>query len=233
MNHISVLIIDDEISVLKAISSVLKHEGIASTCAKSSQEAFEYLDTQSFDIILLDIMMPEQDGFSFLKELRQKQNLTPVILLSGREEDTAQVEGLGLGADDYMTKPFSKSVLVSKIRAIVRRTRQYTTPAAASGIQTTAHCGSFTLHFDSQTVLKNGKEISLSSKEFALLCLFMENPDTLLTKQEIFSKIWKSDLTDDNMILVYIKRLRDKIESNTSKPSHLITVWGKGYKFIP
>ena len=238
MNDISVLVIDDEQPVLKAISTVLKHEKINATCASSSREALEYLAKQSFDIILLDIMMPEQDGFSLLKELRNSQVLTPVILLSGREEDAAQVEGLGLGADDYMTKPFSKSVLVSKIRAIVRRTKQYApVPAPVnvppSTMQTVATLGSFTLYFDSQTVLKDGKEISLSSKEFALLCLFMENPDTLLTKQDIFSKVWKSESTDDNTILVYVKRLRDKIEDNPSRPAHLTTVWGKGYKFIP
>ena len=235
MNHISVLVIDDEKPVLKAISTVLKRENIDAVCAYSCREALEHLNTQSFDIILLDIMMPEQDGFSFLKELREKQILTPVILLSGREEDAAQVEGLGLGADDYMTKPFSKTVLVSKIRAIVRRTQQYLKPATPStpAMQTVAQVGNFTLHFDSQTVLKNGKEISLSSKEFALLCLFMENTDTLLTKQEIFSKIWKSETPDDNTILVYVKRLRDKIEDNPSKPDHLLTVWGKGYKFLP
>ena len=238
MNNISVLIVDDEKPVLKAISAVLKRENIDATCAASSKEALELLNTSSFDIILLDIMMPEQDGFSLLKTLRENQVLTPVILLSGREEDAAQVEGLGLGADDYMTKPFSKTVLVSKIRAIVRRTQQYMKPqtpdaAPAKTMQTVAQLGNFTLYFDSQTVVKGDKEISLSSKEFALLCLFMEKPDTLLTKQEIFAKVWKSETPDDNTILVYIKRLRDKIEDNSSKPVHLTTVWGKGYKFIP
>ncbi|MGN0391939.1 MAG: response regulator transcription factor [Bariatricus sp.] len=234
MDNLSVLVIDDELSVLKAISAVLKREHIHATCAQSSKEAFDYLSRQSFDIILLDIMMPEQDGFSLLKELRARRILTPVILLSGREEDSAQVEGLGLGADDYMTKPFSKTVLVSKIRAIVRRAQQYTAvPSSPSVLQTVAQRGSFTLHFDSQTVLKDGKEISLSSKEFALLCFFMENPETLLTKQEIFSKVWKSESSDDNTILVYIKRLRDKIEDTPSKPKHLMTVWGKGYQFFP
>lgn len=237
MNSISVLIIDDEVSVLKAVSTILKHEQIDVTCAQSSQEALEALHEQSFDIILLDIMMPEQDGFSFLKELRDANVLTPVILLSGREEDAMQVEGLGLGADDYMTKPFSKTVLVSKIRAIVRRTQQYATPentsaSANTQMQTVVQRGSFTLHMDSQTVYKNEKEISLSSKEFALLCFFIENAEVLLTKQEIFSKVWKNDVPDTNTILVYIKRLRDKIEDNPAKPKHLVTVWGKGYQFF-
>ena len=235
MSDISVLVVDDETSVLKAISSVLKHEQITVTCAQSSKDAFDYLDTQSFDIILLDIMMPEQDGFSFLRELREHQILTPVILLSGREEDAAQVEGLGLGADDYMTKPFSKTVLVSKIRAIVRRSQQYSAGASSTSqpMQTEVQCGNFTLHLDSQTVFKSGKEISLSSKEFSLLCFFIENKETLLSKQEIFSKVWKGDAPDNNTILVYIKRLRDKIEEDPSNPKHLTTVWGKGYQFFP
>lgn len=234
MDNISVLIVDDEATVLKSVSTVLKREQITVTCAQSSREAFEYLQEQSFDIILLDIMMPEQDGFSLLKELRDHQILTPVILLSGREEDAMQVEGLGLGADDYMTKPFSKTVLVSKIRAIVRRTQQYAAPAPitpSDSMQTIVQRGCFTLHLDTQTVFKNEKEISLSSKEFSLLCFFIENSDTLLTKQDIFSKVWKNDTPDNNTILVYIKRLRDKIEDNPSKPKHLITVWGKGYQF--
>ncbi|MEZ3487068.1 MAG: response regulator transcription factor [Lachnospiraceae bacterium] len=234
MSNITVLIVDDEAPVLKAVSSVLKHEKIESVCAANSADAFTCLNQRTFDLILLDIMMPGQDGFSMLRELRKRQILTPVILLSGRGEDSAQVEGLGLGADDYMTKPFSKAVLVSKIRAIIRRTRQYApAPAADTMPPTTAQIGCFTLHFDSQTVLKDGKEISLSSKEFALLCFFMENPDTLLTKQEIFSKVWKSETPDDNSILVYMKRLRDKIEDTPSKPVHLTTVWGKGYRFNP
>ncbi len=234
MSHITVLIVDDETPVLKAISSVLKHEEIDAVCASNSADAFACLDRQSFDLILLDIMMPGQDGFSMLRELRSRRILTPVVLLSGREEDSAQVEGLGLGADDYMTKPFSKAVLVSKIRAIVRRTQQYA-PAAASEVTlpATAQIGAFTLHFHSQTVCKNGSEISLSSKEFALLCFFMENPEVLLTKQEIFTKVWKCEITDDNSILVYIKRLRDKIEDDPSKPRYLTTMWGRGYCFYP
>ena len=226
MSDISVLVVDDETSVLKAISTVLKHEDITVTCARSTKDAFEYLDTQSFDIILLDIMMPEQDGFSFLHELRAHQVLTPVILLSGR---------LGLGADDYMTKPFSKTVLVSKIKAIVRRSQQYSAKAlsTAQSMQTEVQCGNFTLHLDTQTVFKNDKEISLSSKEFSLLCFFVENKEKLLSKQEIFSKVWKGDEPDNNTILVYIKRLRDKIEDDPSSPEHLTTIWGKGYKFFP
>ena len=128
MPDISVLIIDDETAILKAVSATLKRENIAVTCSDSGSLALELLKNNEFDLILLDIMMPGQDGFSLLKEIRSKKNYTPVILLSGRGEDSIQVKGLELGADDYITKPFSKAVLVSKIRAIVRRTNQYTVP---------------------------------------------------------------------------------------------------------
>ncbi len=231
MPDISILVIDDEIPVLKAIKSVLSREQMKVACAKSSEEACLLLKEQHFDLILLDIIMPGQDGFSFLEELRGQDILTPVILLSGRDEDTSQVRGLGLGADDYMTKPFSKTVLVSKIRAIIRRTQLYAPSSPA--IPASATCGSFTLRFGSQTVTRDNDEIALSAKEFSLLYYFVEHPETVLTKAELFTKVWKSDTTDDNTILVYIKRLRDKIEENPSKPQHLLTVWGKGYKFVP
>ena len=125
MPDISVLIIDDEPSILKAVSMTLKQEHIAVTCADNGTLALDILKANTFDLILLDIIMPDQDGFSILKVIRSSQNYTPVILLSGRGEDSAQVKGLELGADDYITKPFSKTVLVSKIRAMVRRTNQY------------------------------------------------------------------------------------------------------------
>lgn len=226
---ISILIIDDEPAVRKAVSAVLKKEEMTASCASSAPEALSMLEKESYDLILLDIMMPDQDGFSLLKELRNRRIFTPVILLSGKDEDTSQVKGLGLGADDYITKPFSKTVLVSKIRAIVRRTNQYAqTP---SPLPTTVQTGSFTLHMDTQTVETDCREISLTSKEFALLCLFLENPGQVFTKQELFAKVWKSDIPDDNTILVYIKKLRDKIEEHPARPAHLKTVWGKGYRF--
>lgn len=227
---ISILVIDDEKAVLKAVSAALKKEHMAVTCADSGALALEILNTNDFDVILLDIMMPEQDGFDLLKSIRSRQIFTPVILVSGRGEDAVQVEGLELGADDYITKPFSKSVLSSKIQAIVRRTNQYAIPAAT--IQTVVQKGPFTLHMDSQKIQKDGREISLTSKEFALLCLFAENPEHIFSKQELFSKVWRADDEDDNTILVYIKKLRSKIEENPSAPEHIRTVWGKGYQFF-
>lgn len=230
MPDISVLIVDDEAAVRKAVSAALKREHMTVTCADNGTMALEILDKDDFDIILLDVIMPGQNGFELLKEIRRGGIYTPVVLVSGRDEDSAQVEGLGLGADDYITKPFSKSVLSSKIRAIVRRSSQYA--LASDSIHTTVQKGPFTLHMDNQTILKDGKEISLTSREFALLCLFLENTERVFTKQELFSGVWKNDAADDNTILVYIKKLRSKIEEDPSVPVHIRTVWGKGYQFF-
>ena len=152
-----------------------------------------------------------------------------MIMISAKKDDIDKIRGLGLGADDYITKPFSKTVLVSKIRAMVRRTNQYV--LSSDEAITEVKKGSFTLRMESQTVLKNGKEISLTSKEFSLLYLFIENPEYIFSKQELFSKVWRSDNCDDSTILVYIKKLRDKLEDDPSHPTHICTVWGKGYKF--
>ena len=203
MPDISVLIIDDEPSILKAVSMTLKQEHIAVTCADNGTLALDILKANTFDLILLDIIMPDQDGFSILKVIRSSQNYTPVILLSGRGEDSAQVKGLELGAD------------VSSSDEVITEVKK----------------GPFALRMDSQTVLKNGKEISLTSKEFSLLYLFIENPEYIFSKQELFSKVWRSDNCDDSTILVYIKKLRDKLEEDPSHPTHICTVWGKGYKF--
>lgn len=229
MPDISVLMIDDEAAILKAVSTTLKRENMKVTCASHAAQALDILAKNEFDVILLDVIMPGQDGFELLHEIRSLQIFTPVILVSGRGEDSVQIKGLELGADDYITKPFSKAVLTSKIQAIVRRKNQYAAPSPS--IQTPIQKGAFTLFMDSQTVQKDGREISLSSKEFALLCLFIENPEHVFTKQELFAKVWKSDGSDDNTILVYIKKLRSKIENNPSAPVHIQTVWGKGYQF--
>ena len=230
MSDISVLVVDDETSVLKAISTVLKHEQITVTCAQSSKEAFDYLDTQSFDIILLDIMMPEQDGFSFLKELREHRVLTPVILLSGREEDAAQVEGLGLGADDYMTKPFSPSELVARVKAHLARYERL----IGTGVQENDIIEIRGIKIDktARRVWVNGEEKNFTTKEFDLLTFLAQNPNRVFTKDELFREIWDMESVGDiATVTVHIKKIREKIEFNTAKPQYIETIWGVGYRF--
>ena len=227
-----ILIVDDDENIAELISLYLTKECFDTRIVHDGEEALQAFKEYEPNLILLDLMLPGMDGYQVCREIRQKSS-TPIIMLSAKGEVFDKVLGLELGADDYMTKPFSKTVLVSKIRAIVRRTRQYAVHPRPAAAQTVITHGCFTLHLDSQQVFKDGREIYLSSKEFSLLFFFAENAGTLFTKQQIFSKVWKSETPDDNTILVYIKRLRDKIEENPSKPKHLTTVWGKGYQFFP
>jgi len=231
MSDISVLIIDDDPAIRKVLKLTFMKEHMKTACAEGTDEALALLEQQVFDIILLDIIMPGQDGFAFLKTIREQKIYTPVILVSGRVEDTAQIEGLGLGADDYLTKPFNKDILISKIRALLRRTGQYA--PVIEPTNTILQKGAFSLHLDTQAAYKNKNELFLTTKEFSLFYLFLEHPGYTFTKQELFAKVWKQDVTDDNTILVYIKRLRDKIEDDPSKPLHIRTVWGRGYQFFP
>lgn len=226
-----VLIVEDEEAIADIEKDYLELSGFEVTICKDGTSGLaEALDGE-YDICILDVMLPGIDGFEICKKVRETKNI-PIIMVSAKKEDIDKIRGLGVGADDYMTKPFSKVILVSKIRAIVRRTQQYTSPVTTT-VCPVLQRGCFTLHLDSQLVLKNNTEISLSSKEFALLYFFLENSEKVLSKKEIFSRVWQNDVTDDNTILVYIKRLRDKIEDTPSKPVHLTTVWGKGYRFFP
>ena len=223
-----ILVVEDDEVLRNGIVYALKKEGFQPLPAGSLKELKEELAKEA-DLILLDVSLPDGDSRDYLKRLRQTSRI-PVIFLTARNMERDMIEGFNAGADDYITKPFSKTVLVSKIQAIVRRTRQYVT--TAESIQSPIQKGPFTLHMNSQTIFKHGKEIALTSKGFALLCLFMDHPGHTFSKQELFQEVWKNDGSDNNTILVYIKKLRGKIEDDPSQPFHIRTVWGKGYQFF-
>lgn len=227
---ISVLIIDDEASVRTAISAGLKSEGIASRSAGCAADADALLKTEDFDVILLDLILPDISGYAFLHTLRQSGNYTPVIVLSGLGEDSSMVRGYELGADDYVTKPFSKAVLASKIHALCRRKREYTSRNAPAN---TLSCGPVELHLNTQTASLHGEPLSLSAKEFAILSKLIECPGQVLSKEELYREVWQTDHFDNAKMLVYIKRIRDKIETEPASPKHLLTEWGRGYYFVP
>ena len=225
-----ILIVEDDTDINNLLYTALQKAGYETVQAFSGTEArmLFQMDKAGFSLILLDLMLPGISGEEVLAQIR-KQGNTPVIVLTAKDGLDEKIGLLTSGADDYITKPFSKTVLVSKIRAMVRRTNQYV--SSSDEVITEVKKGPFALRMDSQTVLKNGKEISLTSKEFSLLYLFIENPEYIFSKQELFSKVWRSDNCDDSTILVYIKKLRDKLEDDPSHPTHICTVWGKGYKF--
>ena len=161
-----------------------------------------------------------------LQKIRSNHNNTPVIVLSGRQEEYQQIVGLGLGADDYITKPFSMPMLTSKIRALVRRNRTYQQSPSSDLV-----VGPFSLSRTTYRLYKNGVEIQLTAKELALMTVFLENPKQVFSKEQLYAQVWRNSAVDDNTITVYIKRLRQKIEDQPQKPQYLKTVWGVGYTF--
>ena len=221
MPDISVLIIDDEPSILKAVSMTLKQEHIAVTCADNGALALDILKANTFDLILLDIIMPDQDGFSILKVIRSSQNYTPVILLSGRGEDSAQVKGLELGADDYITKPFGMMELVSRVKAVLRRSNR-------NEKKDEIVIGQLKIYPNKHKVKSCGNEVTLTNKEFKLLCLLVESKGNVLNRDQLLTNIWGYDFDGETRTVdVHIRSLRQKL----GECGKLIeTVRGIGYR---
>lgn len=221
-----ILIIDDDKLLLKAIELGLRKEQMITYSVSGGTEALTMLQNATYDAILLDFQMPDIDGLELIQFMRSHQIYTPVIMISGREEEHHKILALGMGADDYLTKPFSIHLLHSKLKALIRRN---------SGYQQTAQpiltVGPFRLDKHNLEIFKDGTRLELTSKETMLLKFFLENPNRVYTKAQLYEMVWKDCVVDDNTIMVYVKRLRQKIEVNPKSPEYLMTVWGIGYQF--
>jgi DNA-binding response OmpR family regulator len=175
--------------------------------------------------------MDGMDGFEVLRHIRSENDLLHVMILSAREEDYDKVLGLGLGADDYITKPFSPNELIARIKSHLRRQKfMFDTGRKSSKV---INSGVFEIDPDSYKVTKNGLQLELSAREISIFKLFVENPDRVYTKQQIYENVWEDGYFDENSVTVYIRHLREKIEDNPNKPEYIITVWGIGYKYSP
>lgn len=227
MDCFKILIVDDEKFVRRTISRVLSCEGMATFEAGSGPEALHMVKQQSFDLIILDIVMDDMDGFEVIRRLREQGVLTPVFVLSGRQADNDKVFALGIGADDYVTKPFSTSVLCAKVKACLRRS--YLT---GSSLPTSLRLGPFCYIPDEMRLLKDGVDLQLSTKESLMARYFMQNPGKVLSKDQIYSHVWGDNIVDDNTIMVHIRRLRQKLEEDPNQPCYLRTVRGVGYQFM-
>lgn len=222
-----ILIIDDDPSICRLLKKVMTSNGFESTIVNDGFSALRLLDAETFDVILLDVTMNGIDGFEVVERLRGSGINTPVMIVSGRNEDYDTLYGLSLGADDYITKPFNPVILGAKVKALVRRNKNL---MATSGQIIT--CGRFTYDTLSLRFYKDGEEIVLSSKENSLMHLFMRRPDQIFTKEMIYEHVWgDSGAIDDNAIMVYVNRLRNKVEDNPQKPEYIVTVRGLGYRF--
>ena len=222
-----VLIVDDDETVQSVLYKVIRSNGIDAKVVSSGEEALKTVARHRFDLILLDINMRGMDGFEVIHRLRDQGVRTPIIIVSGRKEDYDTLYGLDIGADDYITKPFNPVVLGAKVKALIRRSQD-----RLSGNSSAITAGPFL--YDTHTLrrYKNVEEILLSSKENAMMKLFLDNINRIFSKQMLYEMVWGEAIIDENAIMVYINRLRQKIEDEPSKPKYIQTVRGLGYRFV-
>lgn len=228
-----IMIVEDEAAIREFEAINLKRVGYSVVEAGSGEEALDIYDsdTEGIDIALLDISMPGMDGFTLCKELRKRSASIGIIMLTARTQEMDKISGLMIGADDYITKPFSPTELLARVDSLYRRVEMQvpkTEPAPADNIT----LGEFTLNLRRRTLLKNGKNIELTQVEFQMIEYFFNNPDVALDRTDILSKVWGTNYFGEEKIVdVNVRRLRMKVEDDPSQPRHLITVWGMGYKW--
>lgn len=226
-----ILVVEDEDAIREFVVINLKRAGYQVVDVPNGEEALRVFDESAgdFDVALLDVMMPGIDGFTVCKKLREQSDSIGIIMLSAKSQEMDKVTGLMLGADDYITKPFSPTELLARVDAIHRRVTMMTGKAASGDIVS----GPFVLNQRSRTLTKNGQLIDLTQVEFQIMELFLKNPNVALERSEILSKVWGENYFGDVKIVdVNIRRLRMKIEDEPSSPKYLSTVWGFGYKWM-
>lgn len=224
-----VLIVEDEDTIAEIERDYLELSGFDVTLASDGKEGLDIALKEDFDIIILDIMLPGMDGFDICKEIRKEKDI-PIIMVSAKKEDIDKIRGLGIGADDYMTKPFSPSELVARVKAhLARYERLLTNNKPENEI---IEIRGIKIDKTARRVFVNGEEKSFTTKEFDLLTFLAEHPNHVYTKEELFREIWDMDsIGDIATVTVHIKKIREKIEADTSNPQYIETIWGVGYRF--
>lgn len=228
-----ILIVEDEAAIREFEAINLKRVGYDITEAGSGEEALEIYDSdlEGFDIALLDISMPGMDGFALCKELRSRSETLGIIMLTARTQEMDKISGLMMGADDYITKPFSPTELLARVDSLYRRVEMQN-KKTASVQSDSITLGDFTLNLRRRTLVKKGKNIELTQVEFQMVEYFFSNPDVALDRTDILNKVWGTNYFGEEKIVdVNIRRLRKKVEDDPSNPTHLVTVWGMGYKW--
>lgn len=224
-----ILIIEDDISISEMVESYLKKDGFEITSVFDGEEAVNKFFEDSYDLIILDLMIPKLDGIEVMKIIRAK-SLVPILIMSAKDSDVDKAIGLGLGADDYIAKPFSLVELSARIKAAIRRANQYTIGGNKEEVSL-INVNDITIDLQNYLVSKKGVNLQLTSKEFEILKLFIKNPNRVFTKAQIYSFIWNDEYYgDENVINVHMRRLREKVEDNPSEPKYIKTLWGIGYK---
>ena len=222
-----VLIVDDDEAVRTTLYKAIRSNGLDAEMASGGEQALDLISKTHYDLILLDVNMPGMDGFTMVQKLRSRGIKTPIIIVSGRKEDYDTLYGLDIGADDYVTKPFNPIVLGAKVKALIRRSK-----GSLQGADAVTLAGPFRYNNTTLRFYKNGTEIVLSSKENAIMKLFMDNINRIFPKEMIYSMVWGEAIVDENAVMVYINRLRQKVEDDPASPKFIQTVRGLGYRFV-
>jgi len=221
-----IFFVEDDLSLIRGLSFAIKKQGYEITIARTSLEAETLLLNVKYDLVILDVSLPDGSGYDLCKKIRKTSKI-PIMFLTAADEETDIIMGLDIGADDYITKPFKLAVFLSRINALLRRSDNFN--------QTDSELKSNDIKVEllKREVYKNEKQIDLTASEYKLLCLFMENPNIVLSAEQILGKLWdcNQNYIDSNTLTVYIRRLRTKIENDPGEPQKIVTVRGMGYKW--
>jgi DNA-binding response OmpR family regulator len=224
-----ILLVEDDRSISEMVEAYLTLEGFHIVHAADGEEALRLFSQETYDLVLLDVMLPKLSGIDFLKKMRE-YSLLPVLILSAKDGDVDKALGLGFGADDYLAKPFSMIELLARVKAVIRRATQYS-GVREQAVASVVRVHELTIDTDNIDVSKRGKSIKLTSKEWQIIKLLTMNPTKVFTKEQIYRSVWNDDyFGDENVINVHISRLREKIEDDPSSPQYIKTLWGIGYK---
>lgn len=221
-----ILLLEDDLSLINGLSFAFRKQGFELAVVRTLKEANELWGEGKYDLLVLDVSLPDGTGYEFCKKVRQVSKV-PIIFLTASDEEMNIIMGLDIGGDDYITKPFKLGVLVSRINALLRRAKDF------NSTDTELQSNGIKVHMLQGQVFKNEKLIDLTAAEYKLLCLFMKNPNVVLTKEQILDKLWdcEGNYIDNSTLTVYMRRLRMKIEDNPSEPQMLLTVRRMGYKW--
>lgn len=222
-----ILIIEDDKSISEILKDYLEMSGYEVKCVFDGNSGFECIKNENFDLIILDLMLPQRDGFDILREISDTKQI-PVLIVSAKCEETSKIRGLNLGADDYITKPFGMGELVARVNSHIKTYEKFNQGSKTKVITV----GALSIDNQDRRVYINGEEIFLTLKEFDLLLFLAENPNRVFSKEELFERVWGYDsLTDASTITVHVSRIREKIDAGCEGSQYIETVWGTGYRF--
>ena len=225
-----ILVVDDEKLLVKGIKFNLENEGYTVDACYDGEAAVSKAKSESYDLIILDLMMPKKDGLEACQEIRSFSTV-PIIMLTARSEDSDQLMGFESGADDYVTKPFNILTLKARVRALLRRASM-SAPAVSEAASELISCAHISLDEKRRSAFKNGEEVVMTMKEFDLILFLMKNPGKVYSREKLLDLVWGYDyLGDTRTVDVHIRRLREKLELDPAQPQHIITKWGVGYYF--